>query len=126
LRRQLRWQLSLEWALLQHEWPWILGIVVVVYLLAAACNLVYYVLTLVISRYFSYHRFLLALASVILALLVFSLIIFRFHYTADVVTALYVTMGGWFLMPQEPVTLNKYWVTCQCFDAFDRLYDHRY
>jgi len=59
-------------------------------------------------RYFSYHRFLAALASVNLALLALSLIIFRFHYTANVVTALYVTAGGWFLLPREPPTLNGY------------------
>lgn len=276
-RRQLKWQLCLEWALLRHEWPWILGIVVMEYLHAAACNLVYYaqgqvyhyphddnkrehpptnfpyppikdlgfmalnaghllpaslewvtsffmatlitlmlllwlarlvlnvrfggpktaltsrdapdrpiillpvplvliikrvamagiviiplrcltflptllppparhcqsawsppttmrqildpfslpltgcgdsmfsghtlhgtLITLMVFRYFSYYRLFPALASVILALLAFSLIIFRFHYTADVVTALYVTMGGWFLLPREPTTLNKY------------------
>ena len=41
-RRQLKWQLRLEWALLRHEWPWLLGFGVVEYLHLAARNLVYY------------------------------------------------------------------------------------
>ena len=40
--RQLKWQLRLEWALLRHEWPWLLGFGVVEYLHLAARNLVYY------------------------------------------------------------------------------------
>lgn len=65
-------------------------------------------ITLMVFRYFSYHRVLPALASVNLALLALSLIIFRSHYTADVTAALYVTAGGWFLLPRESATLNGY------------------
>lgn len=65
-------------------------------------------ITLMVCRYFAYRRFLPAIAIVNLTLLALSLIIFRSHYTADVVAALYVTAGGWFLLSREPTTLNMY------------------
>jgi hypothetical protein len=61
------------------------------------------------GRYFPYHRLLPLLAFTALGALAFILVVFRAHYTADVLTALYVTAGGWFLLqPYERRDLNRY------------------
>jgi len=60
-------------------------------------------------RYFPYHRLLPLFAFAALAALAILLVIFRAHYTADVLTAIYVTWGGWLLMqPYETRDLTKY------------------
>lgn len=60
-------------------------------------------------RYFPYHRLLPLLAFGFVATLGVLLVVFRAHYTADVITAVYVTWGGWLLLqPSEPRDLSRY------------------
>ena len=67
------------------------------------------VVALMALRYFPYHRLLPLFAFAALAALAILLVIFRAHYTADVLTAIYVTWGGWLLMqPYETRDLTKY------------------
>lgn len=60
-------------------------------------------------RYFPYHRLVPLFALTNLAALAFFMVAFRAHYTADVLTALYVSWGSWLLLrPYEPRDLNRY------------------
>lgn len=67
-------------------------------------------ITSMICHFFPYHRLLPVLAIANLTLVGISLVIFRYHYTADVLTAMYVTLGGWLLVPRDPSMLDKYGV----------------
>jgi hypothetical protein len=67
-------------------------------------------ITSMICHFFPYQHFLPVLAIANLTLVGISLVIFRYHYTADVLTAMYVTLGGWLLVPRDPSTLDKYGV----------------
>lgn len=60
-------------------------------------------------RYFPYHPLIPTLAFLAVAALGVFLVIFRAHYTADVLVSLYVTWGGWLLLEKyEPRDLNRY------------------
>lgn len=60
-------------------------------------------------RYFPSHPIIPTLAFLAVAALAVFLVIFRAHYTADVLVSLYVTWGGWLLLEKyEPRDLNRY------------------
>lgn len=60
-------------------------------------------------RYFPHHPLISTLAFLAVAALGVFLVIFRAHYTADVLVSLYVTWAGWLLLEKyEPRDLNRY------------------
>lgn len=64
------------------------------------------VLTLIIVRYAPGLRWAQATAVTAMVLLALSLLVFRSHYTSDVIVAVYVCLMIWRLMPAEPERLD--------------------
>jgi hypothetical protein len=64
---------------------------------------------IMVVRYYRSPFYLLPIIAIGLMIsMILIMIIFREHYSADIVTATYVTIMSWFLTPRESLTLNAY------------------